>query len=139
MLFWLRQAGVGLVIGLTVLAFSGVQETPSRLWSMYGEFWERAGALRQQWRTERAGEGQLSGRVHEMLALLRDNSVESFRYSRAIASDADASVVQRIAESAYPIRVKQDAADLLVLANEVLDPRCKPVARRLEVVLAHCS
>ena len=139
MLFWLRQAGVMLVIGLSVLTFSGVQETLPHLWSMYGDLWERGDSVRQEWRTERAGEGLLSGRVQAMLALLRDNSVESFRYSNAIASDADASVVQRIAESAYPIRLKQDAKDLLLLASEALDPRCKPVASRLEVVLAHCS
>lgn len=139
MLFWLRQAGVLLVIGLAVLAFSGVRKTPAHLWSMYGELWERGDAVRQEWRTERAGEGLLSGRVQAMLALLRDNRVESFRYSNAIASDADASVVQRIAESAYPIHLKQEAKDLLLLATEALDPHCKPVASRLEVVLAHCS
>ena len=139
MLFWLRQAGVLLVIGLAALAFSGVRETPARLWSMYGELWERGDAVRQEWRTERAGESLLSGQVQAMLALLRDNRVESFRYSNAIASDADTSLVQRIAESAYPIRLKQDAKDLLLLSTEALDARCKPVASRLEVVLAHCS
>jgi hypothetical protein len=138
-LYWLRQAGVLLVTGVAVLAFSGVRETPARLLSMYGDLWQRGDAVRLEWRTEGAGEDLLAPRVRAMLALLRDNRVESFRYSAAIASDADASVVQRIAESAYPIRVKQDAKDLLLLSDESLAPHCKAVASKLEVVLARCS
>ncbi len=137
-LYWLRQAGVLLVIGVTVVAFSGVRQTPDKLWSMYEDFWPRRDALRVEWRTERAGEAVLVPKVRTMLALLRDNNVDAFRYSDAIAADTDSSLVQRIAESAYPIRVKQEAPFLLLLASETLDRRCVEMARQQEVVLALC-
>lgn len=137
-LYWLRQAGVLLVIGVTVIAFSGVRDTPDKLWSMYEDFWPRRAALWVEWRTERAGETVLVPKVRTMLALLRDNNVEAFRYSEAIAADTDTSMVQRIAESAYPIRLKQEAPFLLLLASEAMDPRCVEMARQQEVVLALC-
>jgi hypothetical protein len=138
-LYWLRQAGVVLVIGLAVAAFGNVRATPGQLSSLYEDWWPHRAALQREWRSEHAGETVLPARVQAMLALLRDNRVESFRYSDAIAHDADTSVVQRIAESAYPIRVRREAQSLLLLPTDALDPRCRVVARRQEVVLAHCS
>lgn len=137
MLFWLRQAGVLLVFGLMVFAFSGVRQTPYKLLSMYQDFWARGDTLRREWRTERSGESSLP-EVRTMLALLRDNQVAWFRYSDGIARHADVSVALRLAEGAYPIRVGLDAHHLLLLAGEALDPRCRVVANRQEVVLAFC-
>lgn len=139
MLYRLRRAGVLLVIVIAVLAFSNVRRTPAALWSMYAAAWGRGAVVLQEWRTERAGEGALAAKVQAMLALLRDNRVETFRYSAGIASDPDPSVVQRIAEAAYPIRFGPDARDLLQLASEPLDPRCTELARNQEVLLARCT
>jgi hypothetical protein len=77
--------------------------------------------------------------VQAMLALLRDQRVGSYRYSDAIANDADSSVVQRIAEAAYPIRLNPQAQHLLALSGEPMDPRCKIIASTQEVILASCS
>lgn len=139
MVFWWRQAGVVLVFGIAVFLFAGVRETPDKLLTMAQDFWPRRDALRREWRAERAGEVVLPLKVQAMLALLRENQVRSFRYSQRIANDADTSVVQRIAESAYPIRLSQQAQHLLALAGEPLEPSCKPIAQRQEVVLASCS
>ena len=123
---------------LVIVAFPGILKTPVKLVSMYQGFWLRREQLRLDWRTERAGEDVLSPKVRTMLALLRDNHVQSFRYSEAIANDVDTSVVQRIAESAYPIRLRQEGPHFLLLVSEILDSRCKTVARESGVVLAHC-
>lgn len=139
MLYWLRQGGVLLVIVVAAVAFSNVRQTPERLWSLYAELWPQRAAVRQEWRTELAGEQMLAEKVHAMLSLLRENRVESFRYSAGIAADPDPSVVQRIAESAYPIRYRPDAKDVLQLATEPLDARCTAVASKPGVLLAHCS
>jgi hypothetical protein len=93
--------------------------------------------LLREWRTERSGETSLP-EVTTMLALLRENHVAWFRYSDGIARHPDVSVPLRLAEGAYPIRVGLDAHHLLLLAGEVLDPRCSVVANRQGVVLAFC-
>jgi hypothetical protein len=138
-LYWLRRAGILLVFVLTAMLFTGIRATPVQLASFYQGFWPRRQAALQDWRTEHAGEAGLSARVQAMLALLRENGVQSFRYSGAIASDADSSMVQRIAEAAYPIRVAAGAPNLLTLSGEALDSRCRVLATRQEVVLATCS
>jgi hypothetical protein len=138
-LYWLRRAGILLVFVLTAALFTGVHRTPVKLVSFYQAFWPLREAALRDWRTEHAGEAGLPARVQAMLALLRENGVQSFRLSGAIASDADSSVVQRIAESAYPIRVIAGAPHLLALSGEALDSRCRVLATRQEVVLATCS
>jgi hypothetical protein len=138
-LYWLRRAGILLVFVLTAVLFTGVQGTPAQLVSFYQAFWPRREAALQDWRTEHAGEAGLSARVQAMLALLRENRVQAFRYSSAVASDADSSVVQRITEGAYPIRVLAGASHMLALAGEALGTRCRLLATRQEVVLAICS
>ncbi len=138
-MFWLKQIGVLLVLFLAVVASSGLRKTPGKLWSIYEDGWPRRDALRQAWQTARAGEDVLPARVQAILALLRGSGVESFRYSGGIANDPDLSVALRIAESAYPIRVRPQAQHLLALSNERLEPGCQVVASRQEVVLAYCS
>jgi hypothetical protein len=138
-LYWLRQAGVLLMIVIAAQAYTNLQETPAALRSMYRQLWPRWSEALLEWRTERAGETLLAAKVQSMLALLRDNESKTFRFSPGIAAEPDPSVVQRLAEGAYPIRYSQDAKDLLLLANEPVDPRCAIVARKLEVVLARCS
>ena len=139
MLYWLRQLGVVLVLGMTTHLFPTVLVTPETLSTFYLEWWPRRNALRQEWRTERAGEGVLPAKVQAMLALLRDHRAQSFRFSDGIARDADTSVVQRLAESTYPIRWNAQAPHLLLLASEPVPSRCTIVATRQEVVLANCS
>lgn len=139
MSYRLRQAGVLLVVVIAALAFSNVRRTPAALWSMYKTAWAQGDDVLLEWRTERAGEDALTDKVRAMLALLRDNRVGTFRYSAGIANDTDSSVVQRIAEAAYPIRYGQSAKNLLQLASEPLDPRCVAVARKQEVLLARCT
>lgn len=139
MLYWLRQLGVVLVLGMTIHLFPTVLVTPETLSAFYSEWWPRSDALRQEWRTERAGEGVLPAKVQAMLALLRENRAQSFRYSDGIARDADTSVVQRLAESTYPIQWSAQAPHLLLLATEQVPPRCAALATRQEVVLANCS
>lgn len=139
MSFWMRQARLMLVILLVLLAFPGVLKTPAKLTSMYKDFWARRDWLWHEWQTELAGEAVLAPKVQMMLALLRDNQLQSFRYSDAIANDEDTSMAQRIAESAFPIRLMQDSPNLLVLTSESLDPRCRIVARENEVALASCT
>jgi hypothetical protein len=138
MLFWLRQAGVLLVIGLAVRLFPTIEATTVALEDFYQDFWARRASLRQEWRTERTGETILAPKVQAMLQLLRDNQVRSFRYSDAIARDADTSLTQRLAESAYPIRVDLEARYQLLTAGESVDVQCTAVARKQEVVLARC-
>jgi hypothetical protein len=137
-LYWLRQAGILLVMAIAVVAFDNVRDTPARLRVVYKELW-RSDDVRKAWRTELAGEDMLSDKVQAMLALLRKNRVETFRYSAGIAANPDQSAVQRIAEAAYPIRLRDNAKDLLALAHEPLDPGCTEIDRKLEVVLARCS
>jgi hypothetical protein len=136
--FWLRKVGILLVMALTLIAFAGVQETPGRLRALYRDFWSHRATLQQDWKTARSGEEVLAPKVRTMLALLREQRVESFRYSRAIAHEPDASVIQRIAESAYPIRLTPTARHLLALSGEPLDPGCKVLASQQEVVIAAC-
>lgn len=137
-MFLLRQAGILLVMALTVIAFTGVKETPGKLRALYRDFWSHRATLQQDWKTALSGEEVLAPKVRTALALLRDQHVESFRYSPAVAHEPDASVIQRIAESAYPIRLTPTARHVLALAGEPLDPGCKVLASQQEVVLASC-
>lgn len=139
MFFWLRHAGVLLVLLGAVALFPGVSDTPSQLFAIAERLWPQADTVRQAWRAPYAGETSLSPRVHSMLRLLRQQRIDSFRYSAALAAGADASLPQRIAESAFPIRIHADARHLLLLAGEVLDPRCTVTATDQELVLATCS
>ncbi|MCY7317133.1 MAG: hypothetical protein LH617_00135 [Ramlibacter sp.] len=131
--------GVVLVLGMTIHLFPTMLVTPETLSAFYSEWWPRRDALRQEWRTERAGEGVLPAKVQAMLVLLRENRAQSFRYSDGIARDADTSVVQRLAESTYPIQWSAQAPHLLLLVAEQVPPSCTAVAIRQEVVLANCS
>jgi hypothetical protein len=139
LLYWLRQAGILLVIWIAVLAFPNVRQTPAGLRVIYKEIWRHKQEVLTDWRTELAGEHALSERVQAMLAMLRRNGAESFRFSAGVAADPDESVLQRLAEAAYPIRLRTDANILLQLAREPLDPQCQEVDRKLEIVLARCS
>lgn len=139
MLFWARQVVVVMVLGLSVHLFPGLSSTPKALSEFYEKQWPRREVLLQEWRTGRAGETVLPPKVQAMLALLRENRVESYRYSDTIAQDPDTSVVQRIAEGAYPIRWSANARHVLLSSSEPLVAMCKAVASRQEVVLAHCS
>lgn len=138
MLYWLRQVGVLLILGLTIHLFPTLLSTPETLSDFYTDLWPRSETLRREWRTERAGETVLPGKVQTMLALLREQRAATFRYSDAIAHDPNTSIVQRIAEGAYPIRWSASAQHFLSLAHEAVDARCTRLASRDEVVLAYC-
>jgi hypothetical protein len=136
--YFVRQACVLLVLGVTVYVFPAVSATPRMLWSSYVALVNQGESLRSQWRAERAGENVLPAKVKVMLALLRDNHVETFRYSDGIARDPEESTVQRLSEGAYPIRLASDAHHLLLLPKEVLEPPCRAVSYTQEAVLAYC-
>ena len=71
-LYWLRQVGVLLILGLTIHLFPTLLATPETLSDFYTDLWPRSETLRREWRTERAGETVLPGKVQAMLALLRE-------------------------------------------------------------------
>ncbi len=133
----LIKAGIvaALAACLILLAGSGVKE----LYRFYGGKVPPAHPPLSEWNLPRAGEWVLPARVQAMLALLRDNRVQEFRFSDAIARDPDDSVPQRLAEGAYPIRVNAEARHRLLNRGEALPPGCRVVAGNQGVVLADCG
>jgi hypothetical protein len=92
-----------------------------------------------EWRAPRGGEWVLPARVRAMVALLRRNGVQDFRFSAASVGAADPLLTQRLAEGAFPIRVRATARDMLVAAGEDPGANCRVVDTEQDVALDHCS
>src|SRR5450759_5121144 len=123
-LYWLRKVGVLVIVALTTLVFPAVTTTPHLLFEFYEKLLPNRSAISNDWRTARGGEAVLPQKVRAMIALLRDNQVTEFRYSDAIARDPDASLTQRLAEGAYPIRLSSGARHSLLFASEAVGDDC---------------
>jgi hypothetical protein len=91
------------------------------------------------WRAPHAGEWVLPGRVRAMVALLRRNGVQDFRFTAASVGGADPLLTQRLAEGAFPIRVRAAARDVLIAAGEDPGTDCSVVDSEQDVALVHCS
>ena len=137
-LYWLRKAGVLIVIALTITAFPAIRTTPQLLFAFYEKLLPNRSAIFNESRVAHGGEAVLPQRVRAMIALLRDNQVTAFRYSDAIAPPSDDTTKQRLAEGAYPIRINVEANYLLLSASEVVAHSCAVVASREGIVLVRC-
>ena len=135
-----RLKRVGIAVVLAGCLWPGVGNA---VWELLDPFYrgQTPGPvpLLQEWGAPQGGEWVLPAKVRTMLALLRENHVQEFRYSQTIERDPDESVVQRLAEGAYPIRIMKRARHLLLLSQESLPVGCGVIATRQEVVLADCS
>jgi hypothetical protein len=138
MLYWLRKGAVLVILGLTTVVFPAVTGTSQLLFEFYGKLLPNRSAISHDWRSEHGGEAVLAQKVRGMIALLRDNEVTEFYYTDAIARDPDASVTQRLAEGAYPIRLSKGARHWLLSASEGFAPDCVALASREGIVLARC-
>ena len=137
-LYLLRKIGVLLIFALSPLAFPAITMTPRLLLEAYEKILPDRSAIARDWRTARSGETGLPQRVRSMIALLRDNHVMEFRHSEAIVPRSDDTLTQRLAEGAYPIRIKVEAHHVLAFASESLPQGCRVVASREGIVLASC-
>jgi hypothetical protein len=87
--------------------------------------------------TPHAGEHVLPSAVQEMLALLRNHQVVSYKISEKIMNDT--LLHQRIVESAWPRRMSPESNYKLIFIPELDNSHnCREVERRKEVVLVFC-
>ena len=87
--------------------------------------------------TPNSGQEVLPGQVRQMLSLLKSNHVISYRLSRQLHRDP--LIMQRIVESAWPIKMDPASPYLLNLPDEPNnDPACTVIDHRKDVVLANC-
>ena len=87
--------------------------------------------------TPNSGQNVLPARVRQMLSLLIDNHVASYRLSDQLYQDP--LVMQRIVESAWPIKLDSTSPYLLSLPAELTNnPTCSVIDDRKDVVLAYC-
>jgi len=92
-----------------------------------------------EWRAAGAGEWALPPRARSMIALLRRNGVQDFRFTAASVGANEPLVTQRLTEGAFPIRVRATARDVLVAAGEDAGNECRIVDTEQDVALVRCS
>ena len=87
--------------------------------------------------TPNSGQEALPIQVQQMVSLLRTQHATSYRLSDQIASDP--SIVQRITESAWPIKMEPTSSYRLISLTETnSDPACVLLDQREDVALVHC-
>jgi hypothetical protein len=90
-------------------------------------------------KTPHAGEYVLPSAVKEMLAFLRAHQLDSYQLSEQIVASKKQLILQRIVESAWPIRVNQKSNYKLILINELDDnSNCQVIERGKEAALVFC-
>jgi hypothetical protein len=93
-------------------------------------------SLVKQIQTPLTGEQALPPPVQSMIALLRSNQIEFFRYSETIEKNEE--FRQRVIEGALPIRYAPNAHHLILFTGEPLPQNCWPIAGQEGVTLAYC-
>jgi len=87
--------------------------------------------------TPHTGLEVLPGPVQQMLALIDEHAITSYRLSPQL--NADYHIVQRIVESAWPLRMTEQAANVFTALDETDDfPACKLIDQAEEVALVNC-
>ena len=131
----LKRAGIAVV--LAGCLWPAVSDGVRALGRFYiGEI-PRAVPVLPEWSTPDGGDWVLPAKVRAMLALLRQNGIQEFRYSPAIERDPEA--FQRLTEGAYPIRVTERARHWLFLTDDHPGPGCRVIATNEEAILADCN
>ena len=131
----LKRAGVAVGLAACLLPAIG-----GGLWSLFRFYSGQSpgtGLALGEWHRPGSGERVLPANVQSMLALLRENGIREFRYSRLVAPDE--ATQQRLAEGAYPILLHLRARHWLLQRGETLARGCRVVAANDEVILADCG
>ena len=131
----LKRAGVAAGLAVCLLPAIG-----GGLWSLFLFYSGQSpgtGGAPGEWNRPGGGERVLPANVQSMLALLRENGIREFRYSRLVAPDE--ATQQRLAEGAYPIRLHLRARHWLLQRGETPARGCRVVAANDEVSLADCG
>lgn len=75
--------------------------------------------------------------VQQMLALIDENAITSYRLSPQMSEDYH--IVQRIVESAWPIRMTDEASSVFTAIDEIADfNTCEWIDQTEEVTLVNC-
>jgi len=75
--------------------------------------------------------------VQQMLALIEEHKITSYRLSPQMS--ADYHIVQRIVESAWPLRMSEQATSVFTAIDETGDfPACQVIDQAEEVSLVNC-
>lgn len=135
-----KNATVIFIVLLSVLMFPVTFETFLNLhrfgWHFFADNEYRKKTI-QELSQARSGEYVLPVEVQTMIELLRANKVDSFRFSRGIATNDENK--QRLVEGAYPIKVSPLAHYILLLDQEPLPAGCHSIMSKGGFTLAYCS
>jgi len=93
-------------------------------------------SLSSEFVTARSGEYVLPPPVQAILAMLRAQNVNTYRYSQRIRQDEE--IRQRLIEGAYPILFSENAPFLVHFADEPIAKTCQPVTSMRGAALAYC-
>ncbi len=111
--------------------------TAKRFWTVVRKDVDAVLAFDGNLMEEHAGEGVLTPQVREMLSMLRARKLETYRISAAVKNDNN--TMQRITESAWPIRRERDSEHVFYLLDDVDEGVPGVVLERgMEVALVHC-
>jgi hypothetical protein len=87
--------------------------------------------------TPNSGEEIMPKKIQRMLSLLRTNDIAGYQLSEGIALDS--TFIQRITESAWPIKNDDASPYYLCLIEEInTNPNCTVIDQRKDVALEYC-
>ena len=87
--------------------------------------------------TPNSGLDVLPDKAQQVLTLIQENDITSYRVSTVISEDYH--LMQRVVESAWPVRMAEDAVDVFITLYETPDyGNCKVIDQLEEVILVHC-
>ena len=87
--------------------------------------------------TPHSGQGVLPSQVLDMISILNENSIETYRLSEKFAGDIV--VYQRIVEGAWPIKPDNKSPFTLISPDEIIIYKdCLTIDKKEDVVLVNC-
>jgi hypothetical protein len=86
--------------------------------------------------TPDSGREVLPGAVQQMLKLIETNSLPDYRLSSKLSNDP--LIQQRIAESAWPIKMEPTSDYVFLLTTETMEKTCSEIDRKGNITLAYC-
>jgi len=120
-----------IVINSTVIAsLEGVQKASNSAVKQPGQ------ALSNLF-TPNSGLDVLPDKAQQVLTLIQENDITSYRLSTVISEDYH--LMQRIVESAWPVRMAEDSVHVFITPDESPDyGKCTVTDQVEEVILVHC-
>lgn len=121
---------------ITLLLFHSIEATLRDLVkTTVRSFRNLSGFNRYLAKTE-AGEELLTPKVQEMLSLIKDYHLSTYKISKGIMDDHES--YMQIVAAAWPKKFESSSADHFYLISENLPTHCDKLVQKKEVVFVHC-